>query len=167
MSHDRFVSRHIGPRKNEIKEMLEAVGVSSMEELIEQTVPANIRLKEPLKLGTGLTERRYYRKILSLAAKNKVFNTYIGMGYYDTITPAVILRNVLENPVWYTSYTPYQAEISQGRLEALLNYQTMVCELTAMPIANASLLDEATAAAEAMIMMMGLRSRQIDRKSVG
>ncbi|NCB07897.1 MAG: glycine dehydrogenase (aminomethyl-transferring), partial [Bacteroidia bacterium] len=161
MSHDRFVSRHIGPRKNEIKEMLEAVGVSSMEELIEQTVPANIRLKEPLKLGTGLTERRYYRKILSLAAKNKVFNTYIGMGYYDTITPAVILRNVLENPVWYTSYTPYQAEISQGRLEALLNYQTMVCELTAMPIANASLLDEATAAAEAMIMMLGLRSRQM------
>ncbi len=161
MSHDRFVSRHIGPRKNEIKEMLEAVGVSSMEELIEQTVPANIRLKEPLKLGTGLTERRYYRKILSLAAKNKVFNTYIGMGYYDTITPAVILRNVLENPVWYTSYTPYQAEISQGRLEALLNYQTMVCELTGMPIANASLLDEATAAAEAMIMMMGLRSRQM------
>src|SRR5690606_20785567 len=102
----------------------------------------------------GLSERHYYRKILSLAAKNKVFNTYIGMGYYDTITPAVILRNVLENPVWYTSYTPYQAEISQGRLEALLNFQTMVIELTAMEIANASLLDEATAAAEAMVMML-------------
>ena len=166
MSHDRFVSRHIGPGENEIKEMLEAVGVSSMEELIEQTVPANIRLKEPLELAEGLTERRYYRKILSLAAKNKVFNTYIGMGYYDTITPAVILRNVLENPVWYTSYTPYQAEISQGRLEALLNYQTMICELTGMEIANASLLDEATAAAEAMIMMFNLRSRKMVKDNV-
>ena len=121
-----------------------------MDELIEQTVPSNIRLKEPLKLKEGLTERKYFRKILELAGKNKVFNTYIGMGYYDTITPAVILRNVLENPAWYTSYTPYQAEISQGRLEALLNFQTMVCELTGMEIANASLLDESTAAAEAM-----------------
>ncbi len=161
MSHDRFVNRHIGPREAEIQEMLNTIGVSSMEELMDQTVPKNIRLKEPLKLQEGLTERRYFRKILSLAAKNKVFNTYIGMGYYDTITPAVILRNVLENPVWYTSYTPYQAEISQGRLEALLNFQTMVCELTAMEIANASLLDEATAAAEAMVMMYNLRSRQM------
>jgi len=161
MFHDRFVNRHIGPREEEISEMLKAIGVSSVEELIEQTVPANIRLKEPLKLQGGLTERRYFRKILSLAAKNKVYNTYIGMGYYDTITPAVILRNVLENPVWYTSYTPYQAEISQGRLEALLNFQTMVIELTAMEIANASLLDEATAAAEAMVMMFNLRSRQM------
>ena len=166
MSHDNFENRHIGPRKNEIAEMLQAVGVSSMEELIEQTVPSNIRLKKPLKLQEGLSERKYYRKILSLAAKNKVFNTYIGMGYYDTITPAVILRNVLENPVWYTSYTPYQAEISQGRLEALLNFQTMVCELTGMEIANASLLDEATAAAEAMIMMMNLRSRKMVKSGV-
>jgi glycine dehydrogenase len=161
MSHDRFVNRHIGPRDGEIQEMLEFIEVSSMDELIEQTVPAGIRLKEPLKLRGGLTERRYYRRILSLAAKNRVFNTYIGMGYYDTITPAVILRNVLENPVWYTSYTPYQAEISQGRLEALLNFQTLVCELTAMEITNASLLDEATAAAEAMMMMFSLRSRQM------
>jgi glycine dehydrogenase len=166
MSHDNFVTRHIGPRKDEIAEMLRAVGVSSMEELINQTVPSNIRLKEPLKLQEGLSERKYYRKILSLAAKNKVFNTYIGMGYYDTITPAVILRNVLENPVWYTSYTPYQAEISQGRLEALLNFQTMVCELTGMEIANASLLDEATAAAEAMVMMMNLRSRKMVKNDV-
>ena len=166
MSIDRFVTRHLGPRENEINEMLESVGVSSMEELIEQTVPSSIRLKEPLKLNEGLTERKYFRKILKIAGKNKVFNTYIGMGYYDTVTPAVILRNVLENPAWYTSYTPYQAEISQGRLEALLNFQTMVCELTGMEIANASLLDEATAAAEAMVMMMNLRSRKMVKSGV-
>jgi len=166
MFQDRFVNRHIGPRENEIKEMLETVGVSSMEQLIDETVPKNIRLKEPLKLKEGLTERRYFRRILSLADKNKVFNTYIGMGYYDTITPAVILRNVLENPVWYTSYTPYQAEISQGRLEALLNFQTMACELTSMEIANASLLDESTAAAEAMVMMYNLRSRKMVKAGV-
>jgi glycine dehydrogenase len=161
MPQDRFVTRHIGPRENEIAEMLKSIGVSSLDELIEQTVPENIRLKQPLKLNEGISERKYFRRILDLAAKNKVFNTYIGMGYYDTITPAVILRNVLENPVWYTSYTPYQAEISQGRLEALLNFQTMVCSLTGMDIANASLLDEATAAAEAMTMMANLRSRQM------
>ena len=166
MAHDRFVNRHLGPRAHEITEMLEFVGVSSMDELIDQTVPSNIRLKEPLKLSEGLTERQYYREILKLASKNKVFNTYIGMGYYDTITPAVILRNVLENPAWYTSYTPYQAEISQGRLEALLNFQTMICELTGMEIANASLLDEATAAGEAMVMMMNLRSRQMVKDNV-
>ncbi|OFX29143.1 MAG: glycine dehydrogenase (aminomethyl-transferring) [Bacteroidetes bacterium GWA2_42_15] len=160
MASDKFVARHIGPREQEIKTMLEKIGVSSMEQLIDETVPQNIRLAEPLHLADGLTERQYYRKILALASKNKVFNTYIGMGYYDTITPAVILRNVLENPVWYTSYTPYQAEISQGRLEALLNYQTMICELTAMELANASLLDEATAAAEAMLMMYNTRSRE-------
>jgi glycine dehydrogenase len=166
MAHDRFVNRHLGPRASEISEMLEFAGASSMDELIEQTVPSNIRLKEPLKLREGLTERQYFREILKLASKNKVFNTYIGMGYYDTITPAVILRNVLENPSWYTSYTPYQAEISQGRLEALLNFQTMVCELTGMEIANASLLDEATAAGEAMVMMMNLRSRQMVKDNV-
>ncbi len=160
MHTDRFVSRHIGPRSKELKSMLETLHVSSLDELIAQTVPANIRLKQPLNLPYGLTERQYFRKILNLAAKNKVFNTYIGMGYYDTITPAVILRNVLENPAWYTSYTPYQAEISQGRLEALLNYQTVVCDMTAMEIANASLLDEATAAAEAMIMMYNSRPRE-------
>jgi glycine dehydrogenase len=146
--------------------MLSKIGVSSLDELIEQTVPHNIRLMEPLNLFEGLSERKYYRKILELASKNKVFNTYIGMGYYDTITPAVILRNVLENPAWYTSYTPYQAEISQGRLEALLNFQTMVCELTSMEIANASLLDEATAAAEAMTMMHASRSRQMVKAGV-
>ncbi|PIF05409.1 MAG: glycine dehydrogenase (aminomethyl-transferring) [Draconibacterium sp.] len=166
MSHDRFVSRHIGPESSEIEEMLHYIGVSTLDELIDQTVPSGIRLMEPLRLKEGLTERKYYRLILDLAAKNKVFNTYIGMGYYDTITPAVILRNVLENPVWYTSYTPYQAEISQGRLEALLNFQTMVCELTAMEIANASLLDEATAAGEAMVMMMNLRTRQMVKNNV-
>jgi glycine dehydrogenase len=166
MSHDKFVNRHLGPRANEITEMLEFVGASSMEDLIAQTVPSNIRMNEPLKLKEGLTEREYFREILKLASKNKVFNTYIGMGYYDTITPAVILRNVLENPAWYTSYTPYQAEISQGRLEALLNFQTMVCELTGMEIANASLLDEATSAGEAMTMMMNLRSRQMVKDNV-
>jgi glycine dehydrogenase len=154
-----FVSRHIGPREEEIALMLKKIGVDSLDELIDQTVPSNIRKKETLQVEGGLTERQYYRKILSIAAENKVFNTYIGMGYYDTITPAVILRNVLENPVWYTSYTPYQAEISQGRLEALLNFQTVVTELTGMELANASLLDEATAAAEAMIMMFNSRSR--------
>ena len=159
MASDKFVMRHIGPRDQEIQEMLHTIGVSSMDELINQTVPDNIRLKKPLNLEDGLTESQYFRKILALASKNKVFNTYIGMGYYDTITPAVILRNVLENPVWYTSYTPYQAEISQGRLEALLNFQTMVAELTGMELANAGLLDEATAAAEAMVMMFNSRSR--------
>ncbi|NLO01070.1 MAG: aminomethyl-transferring glycine dehydrogenase [Bacteroidales bacterium] len=166
MSHDLFASRHIGPREGEIDEMLRVIGVNSLEELVSQTIPSDIRLKEPLRLQEGITERRYFRKILNLAGKNKVFNTYIGMGYYDTITPAVILRNVLENPVWYTSYTPYQAEISQGRLEALLNFQTMICELTSMEIANASLLDEATAAAEAMIMMYNLRTRPMVRAGV-
>ena len=160
MNTDRFVSRHIGPREEEIEEMLKVLGVDSIEKLISQTVPDDIRIKNPLKLAEGLTERQYYRKIMNLASKNKVFNTYIGMGYYDTITPAVILRNVLENPVWYTSYTPYQAEISQGRLEALLNFQTMVCDMTGMQLSNASLLDEATAAAEAMILMYNTRSRE-------
>ncbi|TKG94787.1 glycine dehydrogenase (aminomethyl-transferring) [Puteibacter caeruleilacunae] len=159
MTQERFVSRHIGPRDHEIEQMLSKVGASSLDELIEQTVPSRIRLEKPLDVGDGLTERQYFRRILDIAQKNKVFNTYIGMGYYDTITPAVILRNVLENPVWYTSYTPYQAEVSQGRLEALLNFQTMVSELTGMELANASLLDEATAGAEAMIMLYNSRSR--------
>lgn len=166
MLKESFSLRHIGPRASELPHMLAKIGVSSLGELIDQTVPANIRLKKPLQLAEGLTERQYYRRILELASQNKVFNTYIGMGYYDTVTPSVILRNVLENPVWYTSYTPYQAEISQGRLEALLNYQTMVCDLTAMEIANASLLDEATAAAEAMTMMFAARSRQMVKNGV-
>jgi glycine dehydrogenase len=163
MTTDMFVSRHIGPRDHEIDTMLKTIGVSSLSQLIDQTVPASIRLPKPLHVEGGLTERQYYRKILKIASKNKVYNTYIGMGYYDTITPAVILRNVLENPVWYTSYTPYQAEISQGRLEALLNYQTVVLELTKMEIANASLLDEATAGAEAMVMMYNSRTREKEK----
>ena len=160
MGTDKFVSRHIGPRDHEIDTMLKKVGASSLDELIEQTVPSSIRLEKPLNIGKGLTERQYFRKIHDIAGQNKVYNTYIGMGYYDVITPAVITRNVLENPVWYTSYTPYQAEISQGRLEALLNFQTVVTEMTGMELANASLLDEATAAAEAMIMMFNARSRK-------
>jgi len=159
MAIDKFVNRHIGPRERDLEEMQRVIGVKSLDELIEQTVPSNIRLEKPLNLPNGLTERAYFKQIRKLAAKNKVFNTYIGMGYYDTITPAVIQRNILENPVWYTSYTPYQAEVSQGRLEALLNFQTMVCEMTAMDLANASLLDEATAAAEAMSLMYATRSR--------
>jgi len=159
IKNDKFGWRHIGPRSHEIDSMLNTIGVNSMEELINQTVPESIRLDQPLDLGPGLSERQYYRKIHDLAQMNKVFNTYIGMGYYDTITPAVILRNVFENPVWYTSYTPYQAEISQGRLEALLNFQTMICDFTGLEIANASLLDEATAAAEAMIMMFSSRTK--------
>ncbi len=159
MTTDQFINRHNGPRESEIPAMLKKIGVNSLDELIEQTVPSNIRLNKPLKLAGALTERKYYRRIHEIGSKNTFFESYIGLGYYDTITPAVILRNVLENPSWYTSYTPYQAEISQGRLEALLNFQTMVCDLTGMPLANASLLDEGTAAAEAMIMMYNLRSR--------
>ncbi|MCU4177749.1 aminomethyl-transferring glycine dehydrogenase [Carboxylicivirga sp. N1Y90] len=166
MATDKFVSRHIGPRDHEINTMLDRIGVSSLDELIEQTVPSSIRLKQPLAVSSGLTERQYFRKIHDIAAENKVFNTYIGMGYYDVITPAVILRNVLENPVWYTSYTPYQAEISQGRLEALLNFQTVVAEMTGMELANSSLLDEATAAAEAMIMLFNSRSRAQSKAGV-
>ncbi len=159
MKTDQFIHRHIGPRESDIKEMLKVLNVNSVSELIDQVVPENIRLKEKMPIGKPLTERQYYRRILNIANKNKVFNTYIGMGYYDTITPSVILRNVLENPVWYTSYTPYQAEISQGRLEALLNFQTMVMDMTGLDLANASLLDEATAGAEAAIMMYNTRPR--------
>lgn len=160
MSTERFVSRHIGPRESEIDDMLKAVGVKSIDELIDQTVPKGIRMEKPLNLPEPLSESEYLVKIKSLASKNKLFRTFIGMGYYGTHTPSVILRNIFENPGWYTSYTPYQAEISQGRLEALLNFQTMVMDLTKMEIANASLLDESTAAAEAMLMMHSLRPRQ-------
>ncbi|MGZ3864035.1 MAG: aminomethyl-transferring glycine dehydrogenase [Bacteroidia bacterium] len=156
---DKFVNRHNGPRENEVKEMLAKIGVSSVDELIDQTVPEKIRLKKPLKVGDAMTEFQYTKHLRALAKKNKVFRSYIGLGYYNTIVPAVVQRNVLENPGWYTAYTPYQAEISQGRLEALLNFQTMIMDLTAMPLANASLLDEATAAAEAMFMFHNNRSR--------
>jgi glycine dehydrogenase len=164
MIADQYVYRHIGPRPDEIQEMLEKVGSGSMEEFISSVVPAAIRMQEPLNLPAGLTEHEYAQKIKRIGQKNKQFRTLIGMGYYGTVMPAVIKRNILENPSWYTSYTPYQAEISQGRLEALLNFQTLVMELTAMPLANASLLDEATAAAEAMILMFNARSRELVKR---
>ena len=154
-----FSERHIGSNEAEKQAMLAKIGVSSIAELIDKTIPAPIRLGRELDVTDALTEQEYLTHINELAAKNKVFKSYIGLGYNDTITPSVILRNVLENPGWYTAYTPYQAEISQGRLEALLNFQTMILELTGMEIANASLLDEATAAAEAMIMFFNSRSR--------
>ncbi len=158
MKKEKFTGRHIGPNSSEVKQMIERIGVSNTDELIDQTIPSAIRLSEALKLDKGISEFEYLKKIRKIAKKNRLFRTYIGMGYYDTMMPAVIQRNILENPAWYTSYTPYQAEISQGRLEALLNYQTMICELTGMEIANASLLDEATAAAEAMIMLFNSRT---------
>ncbi len=160
MSTDKFVNRHNGPRKSEISAMLTKIGTSSIDELINQTVPSNIRLKQPLATGPALTEFQYHKHLRALGKKNKVFRSYIGLGYYNNILPAVIQRNILENPGWYTAYTPYQAEIAQGRLEAILNFQTMVMDLTAMPIANASLLDEATAAAEAVFMFYSNRSRE-------
>ena len=160
MTTDNFVSRHNGPRKADIELMLKKIGTSSMETLINETIPASIRLKKPLNLPPALTEYQYAKHIKNLASKNKLFKTYIGLGYYNCITPAVIQRNVLENPGWYTAYTPYQAEIAQGRLEALLNFQTMVMDLTGMKIANASLLDESTAAAEAMIMLFNTRAKE-------
>ena len=157
---EQFKNRHIGITESDKKKMLEAINVSSMGELIDQTIPSDIRLTKPLSLPEALSEHEYAEEIARIASQNNLFTSYIGMGWYDTVTPAVIYRNVFENPVWYTSYTPYQAEISQGRLEALINFQTVVSELTALPLANCSLLDEATAAAEAATMMYGLRSRE-------
>ncbi|PKP45402.1 MAG: glycine dehydrogenase (aminomethyl-transferring), partial [Bacteroidetes bacterium HGW-Bacteroidetes-12] len=164
MSTKKFSERHIGPRENDVKNMLSAIGVSSIEELINQTIPAKIRLKKELQLDAPLTEYAYLNHVNELGKKNKIFNTYIGLGYYNTITPSVIKRNIFENPGWYTAYTPYQAEISQGRLEALLNYQTTVIDLTGMEIANASLLDEGTAASEAMIMAFANRSKKLKQQ---
>jgi glycine dehydrogenase len=160
MITDNFIRRHNGPGNDDMDTMLQTIGVASLNELIDQTIPASIRLSKELSLPNGLNEYEYLKKLKGIAQKNKIFKSYLGLGYYNTITPGVILRNVLENPGWYTSYTPYQAEISQGRLEALLNYQTMVSDLTGMPIANSSLLDEGTAAAEAMIMLFNNRSRE-------
>ncbi|MDJ0553819.1 MAG: aminomethyl-transferring glycine dehydrogenase [Microcoleaceae cyanobacterium MO_207.B10] len=152
----KFSQRHIGPSLDEIKQMLATLGISSLEQLIEKTVPQAIRYQQPLNLPKPLSESAALAQLKQIASKNQVFRSFIGMGYYDCITPPVILRNILENPGWYTAYTPYQAEIAQGRLEALLNFQTMVIDLTGLEIANASLLDEATAAAEAMTMSYGL-----------
>ena len=136
MITDNFTKRHIGPNAEEVEIMLKKIGVSSIDELIDETIPDNIRLKEPLNLSKGLSEFEYFNHIKELASKNKVFNSFIGLGYYNTIVPGVVIRNVLENPGWYTSYTPYQAEISQGRLEALLKFQTVISDLTGMEIAK-------------------------------
>ena len=160
--HDVFQSRHIGPDAADTAEMLKVVGASSLDGLIDEAIPARIRLDAPLDLPHGTSEHAFLRDLRGIAAKNRLFRSYIGLGYYDTITPSVILRNVLENPGWYTPYTPYQAEIAQGRLEALLNYQTMVAELTGMEISTASLLDEATAAGEAMTLLHRAQARRID-----
>lgn len=163
MPNKEFIARHIGPRAFELDFMLKKIGVLSLDELIDKTIPENIRLQRPLDLPEPFSEYEYLKDLRKIAEKNKIFRTYIGQGYYNTITPSVIKRNILENPGWYTSYTPYQAEISQGRLEALLNFQTMVIDLTGMEIANASLLDEATAAAEAMIMLYNTRSKKSNK----
>lgn len=159
MKNDYLFKRHIGINPSDEAAMLQKIGVNTLDELIDRTLPKNIRLQEPLALEPALTEYEFAKHIASLATKNKLYTSYIGMGWYNTITPAVIQRNVFENPVWYTSYTPYQTEVSQGRLEALMNFQTVISDLTGMPLANCSLLDEATAAAEAVTMMYGLRSR--------
>jgi len=159
---NEFSERHIGPNEHETKEMLATVGVASLEELISKTIPDGIRIKKDLEVPDAISEFQYLTELKKVAAKNKVFKSYIGQGYNDTITPSVILRNVFENPGWYTQYTPYQAEIAQGRLESLLNYQTMVSDLTGLPIANASLLDEGTAAAEAMTMLFNHKNRNHD-----
>ena len=160
MNTEKFALRHIGIRNQDLDHMLETIGVDSLEQLINETIPEEIRLKEPLQLDAPISEPEFLNHLQDLSRKNKVFRTYIGMGYHESVTPSVIKRNILENPGWYTAYTPYQAEIAQGRLEALLNFQTMVSDLTGMELANASLLDESTAAAEAMTMLHQLRSRE-------
>jgi len=159
MQSDKFIYRHNGPRDHELPEMLEVIGVDSLDQLIEKTVPKAIMIEKPLRLPKAMSEFEYLNHIRSLGRKNKMFRSFIGQGYYGVAPLSVVTRNVLENPSWYTSYTPYQAEISQGRLEALLNFQTLIIEMTGMEIANASLLDESTAAAEAMLMMFNSRSR--------
>ncbi|MCD7914856.1 MAG: aminomethyl-transferring glycine dehydrogenase [Tannerellaceae bacterium] len=167
MDTNNFSTRHIGITAEDMPAMLEVVGVETLDHLIDQTIPSDIRLSQPLNLPEPMTERELAEHIAELASKNEVFTSYIGMGWYDTICPAPIQRNVLENPVWYTSYTPYQAEVSQGRLEALLNFQTVICELTKLPLTNCSLLDEATAAAEAATMLYNSRSRAQAKAGAG
>src|SRR6266446_185098 len=157
-SAESFVPRHVGPDERDVAEMLKTLGFASLDALIDATVPRKIRLRQGLSLPKGMTELEVLTYFRALAAKNQVFRSFIGMGYSDCVTPPVIQRNVIENPGWYTAYTPYQAEIAQGRLEALLNYQTVVSDLTGLPIANASLLDEATAAAEGMQLVHASRA---------
>lgn len=166
MKTDAFALRHIGPREADLQQMFKTIGVENMDQLIYETLPDDIRLKAPLNLDPALSEYEYFNHIAKLGRKNKIFRTFIGLGYHPAIVPAVIQRNIFENPGWYTAYTPYQAEIAQGRLEALLNYQTTVIELTGMEIANASLLDEGTAAAEAMALLFDVRSRDQKKNNV-
>ncbi len=166
MNTNNFSIRHIGPRDEDIKEMLNAIGSSSVDQLIDETIPESIRLKNGLILDDAMSEQEYLQHINELGKKNKVFKSYIGLGYHPTVLPPVIQRNILENPGWYTAYTPYQAEIAQGRLEALLNFQTMITDLTGMEIANASLLDESTAAAEAMALLFAVREREQKKNDV-
>ena len=166
MNTDTFALRHIGPRETDHKDMLATIGTESLDQLIYETIPDNIRLEAELNLEAAMSEQEYLEHIYSLASKNKVFKSYIGLGYNPANLPAVIQRNILENPGWYTAYTPYQAEIAQGRLEALLNYQTMVIDLTGMEIANASLLDESTAAAEAMALLFAVREREQKKNNI-
>ena len=159
MITNNFSRRHIGPCGQDVKQMLDKIGVDSLDTLISETVPQSIRMKKGLDLPAGMNEYEFLSYLKSIGSRNRILKTFIGLGYYNTITPGVITRNILENPGWYTAYTPYQAEISQGRLEALLNFQTVIADLTGMPVANASLLDEGTAASEAMIMLFNSRSR--------
>jgi glycine dehydrogenase len=166
MKTDSFALRHLGPRENDIPKMLETIGVETLDQLISETIPSDIRLKQPLELEHIMTEYEYANHIRLLGRTNKVYKSYIGLGYHPTIVPPAIQRNIFENPGWYTAYTPYQAEIAQGRLEAILNFQTMVIELTGMEIANASLLDESTAAAEAMALLFDVRSRDQKKNNV-
>ncbi|MFD0796621.1 aminomethyl-transferring glycine dehydrogenase [Maribacter chungangensis] len=166
MKTDVFASRHIGIREEDLQRMLETVAVENLEQLIYETIPSEIRLKKPLELAAPMSEHEFLGHIEELSKKNKVFKSYIGLGYHESLTPSVIKRNILENPGWYTAYTPYQAEIAQGRLEALLNFQTVVTDLTGMELANASLLDESTAAAEAMTMLYDVRPRDQKKNEV-
>lgn len=166
MKTDAFALRHIGPNENELQHMLKTIGAVSLDQLILETIPEDIRLKKPLNLAPAMTEYEFSNHIAELGNKNKVFKSYIGLGYNQAIVPAVIQRNIFENPGWYTAYTPYQAEIAQGRLEAILNFQTMVIELTGMEIANASLLDEGTAAAEAMALLYDVRTRDQKKNNI-
>nr|WP_299000137.1 aminomethyl-transferring glycine dehydrogenase [uncultured Allomuricauda sp.] len=166
MNTEVFASRHNGITEKDLPHMFDTIGVENMEQLIQETIPNEIRLKSPLDLPEGISEHEFLSHIQKLSEKNKVFKSYIGLGYHESLTPSVIKRNILENPGWYTAYTPYQAEIAQGRLEALLNFQTTICDLTGMEIANASLLDESTAAAEAMTMLFDVRSRQQKKEGI-
>ena len=157
-----FEVRHLGPTRDDISAMLKEVGYSSLGELVSQTIPESIRMEGELDLPSALSEAEFVNRLRRIASQNRVFRSFLGMGYSDTLVPGVILRNIMENPGWYTQYTPYQAEIAQGRLEALLNFQTMIIDLTGLPIANASLLDEATAAAEAMHLARAERPTRVN-----